>query len=246
MVYKILFSVGLASSMFVGKALAYPIPGIFHQVAEHHQVPSSLLYAIALNETGQKFTNKQIKQPYPYAINVSGKSYFYPSQTKACEALREFMSRYQLKNIDVGIAQVNLGWNGVRYFRSACDGFNVTSNLVAAAQILRDCYLERGNWLVASGCYHHPKGGYVAARYINNVKKHLSLISRSAVGNTSTKIMTAKTENWTAPPPIATWKPESESESESSNFQWILPSTTIVNTATSVTTAFIWVEPESH
>ncbi len=52
--------------------------------------------------------------------------------------------------------------------------------------------------------------------------------------------MTVKAENWTAPPPIATWKPESES----SNFQWILP--TIVNTATSETTAFIWVEPESH
>ncbi|OBX06773.1 lytic transglycosylase [Gallibacterium salpingitidis] len=244
MVYKTFLHILVALLMYcnITVVIAQPIPGIFRQISEHHQVPSSLLYAIALNETGQKFTNKQIKQPYPYAINVSGKSYFYPSHTKACEALREFMSRYQLKNIDVGIAQVNLGWNGVRYFRSACDGFNVTSNLVAAAQILRDCYLERGNWLVASGCYHHPKGGYVAARYINNVKKHLSLISRSAVGNTSTNIMTVKAENWTAPPPIATWKPESKS----SNFQWILPSTTIVNTATSVTTAFIWVEPESH
>lgn len=242
MVYKILFSVGLASSIFVGKALAYPIPGIFHQVAEHHQVPSSLLYAIALNETGQTFTQKQVKQPYPYAINVSGKSYFYPSHAKACEALRQFISRYPLKNIDVGIAQINLGWNGVRYFRTACQGFDVPTNLNAAAQILRDCYLERGNWLTASGCYHHPKGGYVAARYINKVKKHLSLISHPVMSNTNVNTMTVKAENWTAPPSIATWDTP-----KSTHFQWILPSTAnTVNVATTTATAsLIWVNPES-
>ncbi|MBP4132423.1 lytic transglycosylase [Gallibacterium anatis] len=201
-----------------------PIPGIFHRVANQYSVPASMLYAIALNETGRRVTN--IKQPYPWSINVKGRSYFYPSQIKACQALQQFISRYPLKNIDVGIAQVNLGWNGIKYFRSACEGFDVTKNLNAAAQILRDCYVEKGNWLHASGCYHHPKGGFYAARYMRNIKQHLSILS-------STSSVTP--DNWTSPPAIAGVSVESDQR----HYQWILPSQTIQ-------TAFIWVDPNKE
>ncbi|ERH64286.1 hypothetical protein N172_03630 [Pantoea dispersa EGD-AAK13] len=49
------------------------------------------------------------------------------------------MKIHPLKRIDVGIAQVNLGWNGHR-FSLTWDAFNPYINLNAAARILRECW----------------------------------------------------------------------------------------------------------
>lgn len=52
------------------------------------------------------------------------------------------MKRHPLKRIDVGIAQVNLGWNG-HHFASTWDAFAPYTNLNAAATILRECWTRK-------------------------------------------------------------------------------------------------------
>ena len=87
------------------------------------------------------------------------------------------MQRWPLKNIDVGVAQVNLGWNG-HFFPTYRDAFDPYTNLRAAARILRACYDARpGSWLRAAGCYHHPSGGAHAATYMAIVRRKLSQIA---------------------------------------------------------------------
>jgi hypothetical protein len=89
------------------------------------------------------------------------------------------MKSKSLKRIDVGIAQVNLGWNGHR-FNSTWDAFDPYINLNAAARILRECW-ERspGSWLKAACCYYHPAGGKPAARYRQIVSQKLTLPTSS-------------------------------------------------------------------
>ncbi|WP_427167036.1 hypothetical protein [Citrobacter koseri] len=96
---------------------------------------------------------------------------------EAFEALLGFMQRYPLKRIDVGVAQVNLGWNG-HFFPSFRDAFDPYINLRAAARILRACYdAKPGSWIRAAGCYHHPAGGQPAAKYMAIVRRKLNQIT---------------------------------------------------------------------
>ncbi len=70
-----------------------------------------------------------------------------------------FLKRYSTRRIDVGIAQVNLGWNGHR-FPSTWAAFDPYTSLETAAVILQECRQRHpDSWLKAAGCYHHPAGG---------------------------------------------------------------------------------------
>lgn len=84
-----------------------------------------------------------------------------------------------MKRIDVGIAQVNLGWNGHRV-SSTWDAFDPYINLNAAARILRECWKRSpDSWLKAAGYYHHPVGGKPAASYRQIVSQKLALLTPS-------------------------------------------------------------------
>ncbi|EDZ5417273.1 lytic transglycosylase domain-containing protein [Salmonella enterica subsp. enterica serovar Muenchen] len=91
-----------------------------------------------------------------------------------------FMRRYPLKRIDVGIAQVNLGWNGT-YFSSYYEALDPYTNLRVAARILKSCYDNNpGSWIQAAGCYHHPSGGKPARIYKSIVKRKLATLDLNA------------------------------------------------------------------
>ncbi|MBL1804931.1 lytic transglycosylase domain-containing protein, partial [Klebsiella pneumoniae] len=77
----------------------------------------------------------------------------------------------------VGVAQVNLGWNGSR-FSSYWHAFDPYTNLRVAARILRECYdAQPGSWMQAAGCYHHPAGGKPARVYKAVVQRHLNTLN---------------------------------------------------------------------
>lgn len=94
---------------------AQSVPEGYYQVAQAENVPAEALYSLALTESSRKLAHGI--RPWPWTINVAGKGYRYASRNEAYQALLGFMRRYPLKRIDVGIAQVNLGWNG-HYFTS--------------------------------------------------------------------------------------------------------------------------------
>ncbi|HEO9009348.1 TPA: lytic transglycosylase domain-containing protein [Citrobacter koseri] len=151
------------------------IPQAYREIAAAERVPAESLYSLAMAETTRK--TAWGTRPWPWTINVAGKGYHYETREEAFEALLGFMQRYPLKRIDVGVAQVNLGWNG-HFFPSFRDAFDPYLNLRAAARILRSCYdAKPGSWIRAAGCYHHPAGGQPAAKYMAIVRRKLSQIT---------------------------------------------------------------------
>lgn len=154
-----------------GAVSRQPVPDGYRRVAQAHGVPPASLYAVALTESSRRLPRGV--RPWPWTINVAGKGYRYGTRLEAWSALQQFIKRYPLKRIDVGLAQVNLGWNG-RRFRSTWEAFDPYINLNVAAAILRECRERTGDWLTAAGCYHHPAGGKPAARYRAIVRRNLA------------------------------------------------------------------------
>lgn len=151
------------------------IPAAYHHIAREERVPAESLYSLALTESARK--TKQGVRPWPWTLNVAGRGYRYASREEAMQGLLQHMRRHSTKRIDVGLAQVNLGWNGHR-FSSLQEAFEPYTNLRVAARILRECYdANPGSWLRAAGCYHHPAGGKPAAVYIASFKRQLNTFS---------------------------------------------------------------------
>lgn len=172
-------------------AATQQVPSGYREVALRHGVPPESLYSVALAETSMAPKSivsvtrgagpaPDVERPWPWTINVAGKGYRYASRLQAWEALQRFLKTHPRKRIDVGIAQVNLGWNG-HHFTSTWAAFEPYTNLNAAAAILRECYDRNpGSWLVAAGCYHHPAGGAPAARYKSIVSGKLARLNGKA------------------------------------------------------------------
>lgn len=153
------------------------VPEGYVRVAQAHNVPPESLYSVSLQESSRRLP--QGERPWPWTLNVAGKGYRYKTRLEAWQALQVFIKTHTLKRIDVGIAQVNLGWNGQR-FTSTWEALDPYKNLNAAATILRECWDRKpGSWLDAAGCYHHPAGGAPAARYRAFVKTKLALLQSS-------------------------------------------------------------------
>lgn len=210
---------GLVASISLAHASA--IPPAYQQVAQSQGVPASILYAISMNESKKKLASGHVR-PWPWTLNVKGKSYFYPTREQACEALHQFTRHYPLKNIDVGIAQVNIGWNGVRFFKRHCDGFEPRDNLRVASIILKECFQKHGDWVSAAGCYHHPKGGSPARRYKAGIRAHLAQIHGRQVVSSKNQMAIARSKVVT---PVA---------EEPKNFTWVKPDDSAV----------VWVAPQ--
>lgn len=169
---SVLLCCGSAASV---SAAVQHVPVGYIRVAVAHGVPAEALYSVSLTESSRRIP--QGNRPWPWTLNVAGSGYRYETRLQAWQALEKFMQHYPLKRIDVGIAQVNLGWNG-HYFASTWEAFEPYTNLNAAASILRTCWERNpGSWLDAAGCYHHPAGGQPAERYRFRVQQHLQQIA---------------------------------------------------------------------
>lgn len=188
----------LSSGAYSAPALQV-IPDAYREIAAAERVPAESLYSLAMAESTR--STAWGAKPWPWTINVAGRGFQYDTREEAFTALLGFMQRWPLKNIDVGLAQVNLGWNG-HFFATYRDAFDPYSNLRAAARILRACYDARpGSWLQAAGCYHHPAGGRHAATYLAIVRRKLSQIAPADMSHRSEQpvILARSTLTWIEP-----------------------------------------------
>ncbi len=193
------FASATCTAMPVDGGSVQAVPDAYRQIAAMERVPAESLYALAMVESTRK--TAWGSKPWPWTINVAGKGYHYDTREEAMVALLGFVQRWPLKRIDVGVAQVNLGWNG-HFFPSICDAFDPRLNLRAAAQILRACYDARpGSWVRAAGCYHHPAGGQLAANYMAIVRRKLSQIAQadSAVFKDQSVTLATSSLTWIEP-----------------------------------------------
>ncbi len=175
----LLLAVGLLASS--GQAQEIPPPA-YQLAAQRVGIPSTVLFAVALQESGIRRDNRLI--PWPWSLNVAGQSHRYATRGEACTGLLQALREVRLTRVDVGLAQINLGYQKHRYSRP-CDLLDPYANLAIAATILLEQYKPGEDWLLAMGRYHRPAGGEPAARYRRSVSRHLNRV-QGPIGATRT------------------------------------------------------------
>jgi hypothetical protein len=154
------------------QAFAEQPPSTYVSVSNQAGIPAELLYAVAKTES-----NTQLNigfYPWPWTLNVAGKPMRFNTQEQACEAAVKAISQSGAKSVDIGLGQLNWGYNGRNYFRHPCDSLNPLQNLQVAASLLRTHYNATGDWVEAAGRYHRPAGGAPAEAYRKQIRKRLA------------------------------------------------------------------------
>lgn len=140
-----------------------------HQVARSERkygIPQRLLGAIAATETGRTHRGLGIKVPWPWAINVEGRPFFFHTKREAVQMVEKFQAE-GVRSIDVGCMQINL-YHHPDAFANLSQAFEPSFNVDYAARFLRGHYDETGVWKTAVGRYHSRTPGH-AARYVGLV-----------------------------------------------------------------------------
>lgn len=143
-----------------------------------------MLYAIALQESGMTRHGRRV--PWPWSLNVAGQTQRFPNRAAACVALKQALQQVKSTQVDVGLAQINLGYQQHRY-QNPCELLNPYRNLRIAAQILLEQHQPGQDWLTTAGRYHRPAGGEPAARYRAGVSQHLERLQPVASQTTTTQ-----------------------------------------------------------
>lgn len=157
---------------------AVTLPPPAYQLAAHDAgVPSVVLFAVALHESGTRLQGRLI--PWPWTLNIAGTAWRYRTRAEACRALRVALPIVGATHVDVGLAQINLGFQHER-FADPCDALDPYRNLDAAASILHEQHIAGEDWLVAVGRYHRPAGGALAAHYRRQVAGRLARVLDAA------------------------------------------------------------------
>lgn len=148
-------------------------PPAYQLAAQQAGVPSPVLYAVALQESGARLRGRLI--PWPWTLNVAGRAERYATRAGACAGIRQALARVPANRIDAGLGQVNLGYHAQRY-EHPCELLDPYRNLAIAAEILQEQHTPGEDWLIAIGRYHRPAGGAPAARYRRSVHQHLTRV----------------------------------------------------------------------
>ena len=164
----------LAAALYVCATHAQEVPPPAYQLAAQRAgIPSTVLYAVALQESGVRRNGRIV--PWPWSLNVAGQSHRYATRADACAGLQQAIRATPHTRIDAGLGQINLGYHQQRY-STACDLLDTYRNLAIAAEILHEQHTPGEDWLLAIGRYHRPAGGEPAARYRRSVSRHLARV----------------------------------------------------------------------
>ena len=134
--------------MYVGLVLLLFLPSgqcwgfsadVFLRAAAATGIPVEMLLAVSHVESGF----------HPYAINISGQSFFPSSHNEALGLL--LRSR---NNVDIGLMQVNWGYWGDKFGLSKSELLDPQFNVLVGAKILEHCVRVSGSWWKGIALYH--------------------------------------------------------------------------------------------
>jgi len=145
------------------------VPAVYRTIANEHDVPADVLYAVALTESGTHVEALETRLPWPLTLNIAGEGSYYPTRHQAVRAAREAFDG-GIRSIDLGLMQVN--W---RYHADALGSLEAAidplHNLTVGARILATCHARRGDWFAALECYHAPDHPSRAKAYRQRVER---------------------------------------------------------------------------
>lgn len=163
--------VGITLMRSITVAALEELPVAYTLVAKIYQVPADILYAVALAESGKRY--KTFSRPWPWALNIEGKSLYCQSKQEATQHLQKAIQ--QQHAVDIGLMQISWYWHQHR-FDVPADALIPMQNLKVGAAILREQYERTGDWWEAVGRYHDPGQDPVsldnARRYRKRVAEH--------------------------------------------------------------------------
>jgi len=157
---------------------AETIPVNYQRIALEYQIPSSVLYGVALAESGKNIKSGRYK-PWPWTLNVAGMPRRYPTRKAAYQGLQHYLS-HGIKSIDIGFMQVNWRYHKKK-LGTPWQALEPFHNIRAAAGILKGEYQKTGVWKTAIGRYHSPGQKKAqkqrAKRYAQRVIKHIDRLT---------------------------------------------------------------------
>lgn len=184
-------------SCFLRSALALPSgvvpaaapdidPSLFCRAAvsmaeSDKQTPPGLLQAIGTVESGRRDPVTGRLAPWPWTIDANGTGHAYQTEVAAVEAARQFLQQ-GIDSLDIGCMQVNLKQHPGA-FASLAQAFDPMSNVLYAANFLKQLKASQGTWEKAVAAYHSqtpalgtPYAQKVMARWQGNLPSGLPLV----------------------------------------------------------------------
>ena len=123
-----------------------------------YDIPSQLLMALALVETGRWDETTQRVVPWPWTVYAQGEGRYFTNAAQAAGEV-ERLRALGVRNIDVGCMQVNLHYLPDA-FANLDAAFDPASNVAYAARFLTDLYAAKRSWAGAVALYHSATPKY--------------------------------------------------------------------------------------
>lgn len=105
---------------------------LWEQAAKPYGIDPYTLYAVALLESARP--GHSGIRPWPWTLRTPGGPIYADTRQEARQALRSALERYESRNVDVGLMQINVRWHAHR--AAPVKLLDPAINLKVAAQIL--------------------------------------------------------------------------------------------------------------
>ena len=150
------------------------------QAAQAHAIDPVTLYAVALQESRTLWTDGTAR-PWPWTLrSARDGTQRFVSRSAAQQALGTLLAAGE-SNIDVGLMQINWGFNGHRVDAPAAL-LDPHRNIFVGAEILRDALrAHEGDLARALGAYHHGSDTERGRAYSAEVRRRINAL-RSVAG----------------------------------------------------------------
>ena len=154
-------------ALYTAPGVAFPAGSVCRaalvRAEARYAIPSGLLQAIGIVESGRRNEVTGTRQPWPWTTDVEGESRFFDTKAQAVAWVRQAQA-HGTRNIDIGCAQVNLMHHPAA-FGSLEQAFDPAANADYAARFLVELKTAAGgNWMTAVG-YYHSQTPELAASY---------------------------------------------------------------------------------
>lgn len=158
-----------------GTAYGHPnVDELALSVAAKTDVPAELVKNVCIHES-QSFY-KGGRQAWPWTLNVGGKGYWFRNRHSAVRYANIMLVR-GVRNIDVGICQINWRWHGYK-FKSVDELIDPERNMLYAANTLKQLKGEK-SWQYAVGAYHAPGNKKRSDEYAKKVLKRVGKVNQN-------------------------------------------------------------------
>ena len=145
--------------------ISWGLGGVWAQAEQLSGIPKEKIYAVALKESGMTHKDKLFR-PWPWTINSPRGARRFASKQEAYAEIKDLIAN-GISNVDIGVMQINLywHWNSIKDL----DVLDPTTNVLIAAQLLRDEMKKSNGNIPLSVARYHTRDSIAGADYQKSV-----------------------------------------------------------------------------